>query len=356
MRTTILAAAVSLGLSLGAGAIASGESAGEAMTGAAAVEALLAHSDGFNIGFPEGQQEAIIAAIERDAQVNPKDARLALGMALIEQTRDNPKAAREAAERAVELDPNSALAQYWLGNAVFGTINDAGMLEKASLASKGKKAYEKAVELDPNLVPARYAMAQFYIGAPGIAGGSTKKAREQAEALLTIDGGAFYGQSLLGQLAAKDKKWADMEKAYAAALAAAEEADADDAAALRRSALMAWSWSLIDAKKDPAAALPVIERMATDLPPDDPTALFLRARALQGLERWAEAAADYRAALALRPEAVNSGFYLGLCLEESGDKAGALEAYEAFIERHPDEDRVGEAKKAVKRLKKALGQ
>ncbi len=348
---SVAAVVVVVGLGLCGQARASGES----MTGEAAVEALLAHSDGFRIGFPEGQQEAIIAAIERDSKLHPKDARLALGMALIEQTRDNPKAARDAAERAVELDGSSPVAQYWLGNAVFSTINDAGMLEKASLASKGRKAYEKAIELDPNFVPARFAIAQFYIGAPGIAGGSTKKAREEAEALLKIDGGAFYGQSLLGQLAAKDKKWADMEKAYADAIAAAEKADGDDGAGMRRSALTAWSWSLIDAKKDPAAALPVIERLASDLPPEDPTALFLRARALQGLERWAEAAADYRAALALRPEAVNSGFNLGLCLEESGDKAGALEAYEGFLERHPDEGRAGDAKKAVKRLKKALG-
>ena len=82
------------------------------------------------------------------------------------------------------------------------------------------------------------------------------------------------------------------------------------------------------------------------------TARYFRGRALQDLGRYAEAAAEYRAAVEARPEAINSGYGLAECLEKSGDEAGALSAYETFVERHPDDKRASDAKKAIKRLKK----
>lgn len=316
------------------------------LTGHQAVDLLLSGSDGFSISVPDGQFEPIAEAIERDAKAQPEDARLALGMALVEQSRKNFKAARDEAERATKLDPKNADAFYWLGNTVFSGIGEAGMLDKASLASKGRKAYEKAIELDPNHFAARYAMAQFYAGAPGIAGGSDKKARAEADALLKIEGGAFYGQMVIGQLAAKDKKWDEMTSAYDAAHGAAGS-DGQRAWALRANA-----WSLLDAKKDPAAALAVIERYVSVAEAGDVTARYFRGRALQDLGRHAEAAVEYRAAVDARPEAINSAYGLAECLEKSGDEAGALSAYETFVERHPDDKRTGDAKKAIKRLKK----
>lgn len=334
-------------MSLAPAAWAEGEAAATTtLTGHQAVDLLLSGSDGFSISVPNGEFEPIAAAIERDAKAQPQDARLALGMALVEQSRRNYKAARDEAERATKLDPKNAEAFYWLGNTVFSGIGEAGMLDKASLASKGRRAYEKAIELDPDHFAARYAMAQFYAGAPGIAGGSDKKARAEADALLKIEGGAFYGQMVIGQLAAKDEKWDEMTSAYEAAHGAAGS-DAQRAWALRSSA-----WSLLDAKKDPEAALAVIERYVSVAEAGDVTARYFRGRALQDLGRYAEAAVEYRAAVEARPEAINSGYGLAECLEKSGDEAGALSAYETFVERHPDDKRAGDAKKAIKRLKK----
>lgn len=327
----------------------SARAAEAALSGLQAVEFLLEHSDGFSIAVPAEQRDAIQSAIERDAAAQPADARLALGMALVKQMQGDNKAAREHAERAVKLSPDSADAHYWLGNTVFAGIGQAGMLDKASLASKGRKAYEKTIELNPAHAGARYALAQFYLGAPAIAGGSDRKAREEAQALLKIEDGAFLGRMTLGQLAAKEKKWDDMAREYAAAEQAAERDDR------RAWALRSWAWSLIDSKKDPSAALPLIERYAAVAPPTDPTLHYFRGRAAQELSRPAEAAEHYRQALAISPNARNSGFALAECLEKAGDAAGALAAYEAFIERHKDDSRAGDAKKAVKRLKKKLG-
>ncbi len=347
MRTLVLIAAL-LGAAVPA-SLARDPGASETLSGVVAAERLLASTDGVSLALPKEELDTLGSAIERDLRTNPNDARLQLAMAIIEQTRDNHKAARDHAEKATTLEPKNAEAHYWLGNVVFGGINDAGMLDKMSLASKGRKAYETAVELDPNHVGARYGLAQFYLGAPGIAGGSEKKAKENADALLTIEGGAFFGNMLQAQIASSDKKWDDVVKFYAAA----ENAAADDGE--RSWALRSWSWTLIDQKGDPQAAMPLVDRWQTIAEADDPTPPFVRGRALLDLGKPAEAAAEYRKVLAIRPDSANASFALADCLEKAGQQEDALAQYEAFLAKHGDDKRVGDAKKAIKRLKKALG-
>jgi hypothetical protein len=73
------------------------------------------------------------------------------------------------------------------------------------LADTAKAALEKSLNLDAEQPMARYSLAQFYINAPGIAGGSLRKAREQAKLMFAMkDGkGDFLGHLTLALTAAE---------------------------------------------------------------------------------------------------------------------------------------------------------
>jgi tetratricopeptide (TPR) repeat protein len=66
------------------------------------------------------------------------------------------------------------------------------------------------VALDPTLVDARMSLLQFYLQAPGVMGGSTAKAREQAQALLGLN--PVQGRIAFATIASREKDWAGVER------------------------------------------------------------------------------------------------------------------------------------------------
>lgn len=95
--------------------------------------------------------------------------------------------------RAVELQESSVHYQ-WLGRVYGLKAQQASVIRRVGLAGKMKDNSHKAVELDPDNVDARQDLMEFYLQAPGIAGGDERKAREQADEILKRD-------SYLGHLA-----------------------------------------------------------------------------------------------------------------------------------------------------------
>ncbi len=339
-----LPATVSLAGEEAAGAAA----AGEALTPASALETLLAAADQ-NEDF-DADWLTLVERLFTDAQnTGPKDGRWPMGLALVARERGEGKDARKLAEKAVNLSPNEAKYHYLLGNMVFETIADAGLLEKGSLASKGRKAYERAVELDPSLIGARVGLGMFYFGAPSIAGGSKTKAREQADALLAMGGeGAHQGHMLLGRIAATEKEWDEMQRQFeAAAGAATSPADASQAIASLAAGLMR-------EKKDIPAALPVIERMKQSAAPDDPLPDYMLGEAKQRQKDHAAAVLAFEAALALRPNSGTIRFALAESLEALERWEDALTNYEYIVEHSPKHRSADDAKSGVKRMKKKL--
>ena len=256
------------------------------------------------------------------------------------------KQAKELFEKVVERSPGSADDQFWYGDACFEMIDDVGFLSKASLASSGRKAFEKAIELDPGHVAARYALGIFFSKAPSIAGGSTAKAKEQGEALLKLPGGRgeYWGRMLLARIAAADKDWAEMSRQYTAAETAKGEG-ADPIGALQNQIVQ-----LLNVKKDPAAALPVIARYRAAAKPDDVAPDFFEGDARRQLGQYEQAAAAFERVLARTPEARNSRFLLAECYEKLGNRAEARKNYDEFARRFPADDRAAKAKDASKRL------
>ncbi len=294
--------------------------------------------------------------LEAQAGREPKAARWTYALAHVataeaEQAQgDAAKAKRKEAlerfEHAAELQPGDADGQVWLANASFDRVDDVGMTSKMSLASQGRKAFEKAIVLDPNQVAARIGLSQFYLGAPGIAGGSIEKAKEQANALLALPDkrGEFQGRMVLANIAVHDEKWDEMSRQLTAAETASGEG-ADPAAAMRSHVVY-----LMNRKKDPQAALPVAEHYVKAAAPDDLAALFLDGEVKRQLGQCADALVRYDQVIAKRAEARGSRWGSAVCHEQLGQKDAARRDYEEYARRFPDDAHAKEVKDALKRL------
>lgn len=114
--------------------------------------------------------------------------------------------AAKAFERSVKANERSADAHYWLGRAYAVQVLRANVLRQASLAGKTRGVLERAVQLDPDHLDARAALMQYYLRAPGVAGGSVAKARQQAEEVRRRN--AYRGGILAATIARREKQWA----------------------------------------------------------------------------------------------------------------------------------------------------
>ena len=130
---------------------------------------------------------------------------------------DFAKAADEA-QKAVSLDDSKADYHILLGNALSGLLDSAGIFKKRSLAGQIKAEFERAIAEDPKNIPARAALVEFYVQAPGIVGGNTGKAIEQAKQIGALD--AVEGHYATAILYFDQKNFAAAEQEYKAAIAA----------------------------------------------------------------------------------------------------------------------------------------
>lgn len=92
-------------------------------------------------------------------------------------------------DRALRHDPNDARLQYGWGAANGVAALKSGLFSKLGYAHKCLAAYRRAAELEPKNAQYRYALFSFYQQAPGFAGGDRDLARDEANALRTLDPG-----------------------------------------------------------------------------------------------------------------------------------------------------------------------
>lgn len=128
----------------------------------------------------EGFDPNALAALQALTRSEPDNAEAFSLLGRAQLRAGDPEAAVESLERAVKLDPTKAERHYLLGQAYGSNINNVGMLSKLGYAGKIRSAFARAVELDPDHINSRFALLQYYLQAPGIAGGSEDKARAQA--------------------------------------------------------------------------------------------------------------------------------------------------------------------------------
>jgi tetratricopeptide (TPR) repeat protein len=343
-----LLASSPLGIALGADADSPPTSQAATLTAELAL-AQLARGDGFSSDSERDQAQALIDAA---AAREPNAAKWKFAQGMLLRQKGERIAARDAVEAAVKLEPKNADYQSWYGTTIFESINEVGFLSKMSWAGAGRDAYLEALRLNPNHVVTLFALVQYYVNAPGIAGGSYAKATEHANALLAVpDGrGAFFGHMALASIAGSKEEWAEMSRQYTLAETAGGEG------ANPSQAMTAHAFMLLDKVKDPEAALVVIERAEqANTDPKNVTPLYFKGLARQALKQFDTAVEAYAAVLAVNPDARNTRYNIAVCYETLGKLDLAITHYDEFFRRFPDDDRASEAKASAKRLRKKLG-
>ncbi|MFC2104665.1 tetratricopeptide repeat protein [Bacteroidota bacterium] len=116
----------------------------------------------------------------------------------------NFEKATEMFIKSVEINPQSSDAHLWLGISYLGQMQNASFMEQGIYSGKALDNYKKAIELDPYNIEARIRLANYYINAPSIAGGSVKRAKEQAEEIIKYS--PSEGQKLMAEIYIKEDK------------------------------------------------------------------------------------------------------------------------------------------------------
>jgi tetratricopeptide (TPR) repeat protein len=108
------------------------------------------------------------------------------------------EAAEAYFDKSVELSPKNPEYYVWQGRNYIKRVNEVGLFSKMSMGKNAKAAFEQAVAIDPTYVDGLAGLAQYYLGAPSIAGGDPDKAAELAQKMIKL--GDVGGDVLLLQV------------------------------------------------------------------------------------------------------------------------------------------------------------
>ncbi len=273
-------------------------------------------------------ERAASARLAQDAApAEQADALVALALVAL----DDPAPAQVEqglvhAQRCVDLQPQRAACHYALGSLLATQALQGGMVKAAGLAGPIRQSLSRAVELDPLLYEARSTLQQFYLAAPGFIGGSVAKARELA--LTAQARQPEHAHLLRAQLAAHDKRWAEVESELSACKPGNHKALRDDLV----EAWYHYGFHYLDDKRF-AAARAVFERLLREHPGHALGAYGLGRLALDEAA-YDQALARFEQARSLQGAAVLPiDHRLGQAWQAKGDKAQARLAYQRFIDQ-----------------------
>lgn len=148
---------------------------------------------------------------------DPNNTRALYYLGLVLMNGDYDKAI-DYLEKAVELKPMDASYHDALAGAYGTKAQRAGFLKKFGAARSCKDHLEKAVALAPDSIGYRRDLLEYYLQAPGIAGGSADKAREQAAEIMKRDKG--HGLLAAARIYGNDEQWNNEEDCYKKYIAA----------------------------------------------------------------------------------------------------------------------------------------
>jgi tetratricopeptide (TPR) repeat protein len=170
---------------------------------------LAARTDATPVGKPAALSRAFSAAVDASAQIQNAQRQFNAG---------NYSGAISTLQAAVQQDPNSGEAYYWLGrsyyeirdydNGITAAEKSVAIDAKNSVyhqwlgriyggkadrdrsftyARKVKKEFEDAVQLNPSNIAARRDLAEYCVQAPWVVGGNKDEAKAQVEAIAALD-------------------------------------------------------------------------------------------------------------------------------------------------------------------------
>jgi hypothetical protein len=136
-----------------------------------------------------------------------------------------------AFNKAVELNDRSSEYYLWLGHAHTRDIAKANFMRQPIVAKRIRSAYDKAVELDSSSVAAGESRFEYYMNAPGIAGGGMDKARAEAARVKKLD--SSWGDFCLGWIEEREGRLNSADSLYQTVIRTAADSNARAMAAGR---------------------------------------------------------------------------------------------------------------------------
>jgi len=280
------------------------------------------------------------SSLETAVREDPQDARAASYLGRVYLEVGNSDRAVEWMGRSVALESANAEYHLWLGRAYGYQAMRASVLKQPALARKVRKEFEEASRLDPDNLEARFGLIEFYLRAPGILGGSPKKADEQAEEIRRRD--ALQGYRASGRIAEHRK---DLDRALAQYDAAAREFP-------EKAEPFYWMGALLVRKSDYAKAFEVYEKLL-ERNTSEMKAYYQigRVASLSGqrLERGKECLTLYlqHEPKPDEPSLASAHYRLGLLYEKTGNRDLARREYSAALDLEPA---LPDARQALKKI------
>jgi tetratricopeptide (TPR) repeat protein len=259
----------------------------------------------------------------------------------IEMGNDDPGKAAQWFERAVKMNPKSAVYHDWLGRAYGIQARSASFFSAASLARKSRNALETALALDQDNLDVRDALIIYYSRAPGFVGGSKQKAREMMLEIKKRN--AYRGSLSAASLCTAEKDFACAERELTGMLTTypdSAEVYASLAAFYSNQKQFDKAFDLLD------------QRLRTT--PNELTTLYQLGRTAslsgQNLDRGEQALKTYLANPTPErgPAPAHVRYRLGTIYEKKGAQHLAREEYRAALQLNP---RHQDAQKALAALK-----
>jgi cytochrome c-type biogenesis protein CcmH/NrfG len=276
---------------------------------------------------------------------NEANARAWVLLARAQLQKGEAEDALESAEQAVELAPNDAQAQFWLGNALWTRINEVNMLRKMTMAPDLRDAFEAAVRLDGNLLDARSRLIQYYLH-PAAPGGGVEKAQAQvAEIARRNPVRGHLAQATIDRFNEDD---AAVARSIDAAVATAPSLRPDDAESRLSLVLTLVALERFDQAREVLAGWSAAQPAAAA-----PRYQLGRLAAMSGrfLDEGAAALKRYLDGGLTRaendPQDTNAWWRLGQIQAKQGDKAAARTSFQTALRLDPDN---AEAKKSLDAL------
>lgn len=245
-------------------------------------------------------------------------------------------------EQCVAELPQSARCHHAAGTLYASLATSAGLSSGLKYAGRIKDSFLRAVELDPGSYEMRRGLIQFYLQAPGVAGGSVRRAVAQAEAFAALD--PPRGRLLRAEVHAYEKEW-DAAEAQLAGVQAHHDAQL---AEQQQAARVTLGFALLNAK-EPQRARQAFEA-ALAAAPGMALAHLGRGRALLDQQQVDAALVALERSVALDARG-GAHYRLGMAYELKGERQKAAAAFEQFLGYRPTGPGADEARKRLAALR-----